>query len=127
MKNLFFMGGPFFMSLLTIMLIAMLAWAVYNFIQAYNHEESMEPSRSLLSHTRSIGLLALITGILGQLIGLMMAFSAIEQAGDISPKLVYAGLKVSMITPMYGLIIYLISVLVWFAMDAFLLRRGKVE
>lgn len=46
-----------------------------------------------------------------------MAFSTIEKVVDISPFLIFGGLKVSMITTLYGIIIYLISILVWFILD----------
>jgi biopolymer transport protein ExbB/TolQ len=59
----------------------------------------------------------MITGILGQLIGLMTAFSAIEKASDISPAIVAGGLKVSMITTLYGIFIYMLSILIWFLLD----------
>ena len=72
-----------------------------------------------------MGLFTMITGILGQLIGLMMAFSAIERAGDISPGMVYGGLKVSMYTTLYGIFIYLLSILFWFILD--LWHHKKLE
>jgi len=59
----------------------------------------------------------MITGIMGQLIGLLMAFGAIERAGDISPAMVFGGLKISMYTTLYGILIYLLSILIWFLLD----------
>ena len=61
---------------------------------------------------RSLGLLAAITGILGQLIGLFSAFEHIQQAGSVSPALLAGGLKVSMITTIYGVIIYLLAIVI---------------
>ena len=58
---------------------------------------------------REIGLLALSVGILGQIIGLYSAFQAIEQAGGVSQEMMAGGLKVSSITTAYGLIIYILS------------------
>ena len=62
---------------------------------------------------KSIGLLALVVGILGQLIGLFSAFQAIEEAGSVSSGIVAGGLKISSITTMYGLTIYAISLVLW--------------
>jgi biopolymer transport protein ExbB/TolQ len=67
----------------------------------------------------------MITGILGQLIGLYMAFVAIEQAADISPAIVAGGLKVSMITTLYGVFIYLFSILLWFLLSLWYDRLQK--
>lgn len=115
MRDLFYMGGTLFMSILTILLIIMVAWIVYHFIVGYNSRQlSRETVLRRLGYGKSVGLFALVTGIFGQSIGLYTAFSAIEHAGDISPALVYAGLKVSMITTLYGMSIYLISILLWF-------------
>jgi hypothetical protein len=115
MKNLFYMGGPLFMSCLTILLIVMVIWIVYHFVAFYMVKKvDNEKTLRYLAYGKSIGLFSLVFGILGNLIGLYMAFSAIEQAGDIAPVLVYGGLKVSIITTLYGIFIYLLSLLLWF-------------
>jgi hypothetical protein len=114
MKNLFYMGGPLFMSILTILFVVMCAWIVYHFVLSFNpSKQSKDKSLLLLEYGKSIGLFALITGIFGQLIGLYSAFSAIEQAGSVSPAMVYSGLKVSMVTTFYGIFIYLTSLILW--------------
>jgi hypothetical protein len=114
MKNLFFMGGTLFMSILTMLLVLMIAWFIYHLVVVfYSKGLSFEIVLRRMAYGKSIGLFAMITGIFGQLIGLYEAFTAIEKAGDISPALVYAGIKVSMITTLYGITIYLISLLIW--------------
>ncbi|HYX09930.1 MAG TPA: MotA/TolQ/ExbB proton channel family protein [Bacteroidales bacterium] len=124
MKEIFFMGGPLFMSILTLLFIGMVAWAIYQALPVLRNEELIFGKIKMrLKHIRSIGLFAMITGILGQLIGLYEAFSAIERAGDISPGLVYSGLKVSMITTLYGIFIYLISLILWFVLDYLLSKK----
>lgn len=118
MKDLFYMGGPLFMGILTVIFILMLAWAIYQFIPVILRKDvHVQKILHRLVHIKSIGLFALVTGILGQLIGLYMAFSAIERAADISPAIIYGGLKVSMITTFYGILIYLLSLLLWFILD----------
>lgn len=115
MKDLFYMGGPLFMSILTILLVIMVFWILYHFITHYfKKDKDKITTLRKLKYGRSIGLLALVTGILGQLIGFYMAFSTIEKVGDISPAIVFGGIKVSMVTTIYGIIIYLISVILWF-------------
>lgn len=47
-------------------------------------------------------------GFLGTVIGMVEAFDAIEQAGDISPSLVAGGIKVALLTTVFGLIVALI-------------------
>ena len=93
MFELFFMGGPLFMSLLTLCLASLLvcAWKFPEWV-------------------KEVGILALALGILGQVIGLYSAFEGIEQAGGVSQEMLAGGLKVSSITTAYGLIIYILSI-----------------
>jgi len=94
MIDLFYEGGTLFMSILTILLIALLVsfWKFPEWI-------------------KEIGLLALSFGILGQIIGLYGAFKGIEQMGQVSQEMMAGGLKVSSITTIYGLMIYILSIL----------------
>lgn len=52
--------------------------------------------------------IAPMLGFMGTVIGLIQAFDAIEVAGDISPNLVAAGMKVALITTVGGLIVAII-------------------
>ena len=47
-------------------------------------------------------------GFLGTVVGMVMAFDQIQQAGDISPTVVAGGMKVALITTIFGLIVALI-------------------
>ncbi len=47
-------------------------------------------------------------GFLGTVIGMIAAFDAIEVAGDISPSLVAGGIKIALITTVFGLIVAMI-------------------
>jgi len=48
--------------------------------------------------------LAPMLGFMGTVIGMIQAFDAIEAAGDISPSLVAGGIKVTLLTTVFGLI-----------------------
>lgn len=52
--------------------------------------------------------LAPMLGFMGTVIGMIAAFDAIEAAGDISPSLVAGGIKVALITTVFGLIVAMI-------------------
>lgn len=101
MIELFQMGGMLFMSILTIELAAVIFVAIKCFL---------DKTRSV-NQIKSFGLLAAVTGIFGQLIGLFSAFEAIQEMGGVSPAMLAGGLKVSMITTMYGIVIYLIAII----------------
>ena len=47
-------------------------------------------------------------GFLGTVIGMVMAFEQIQMAGDISPTIVASGMKVALITTIFGIIAALI-------------------
>lgn len=107
MFRLFIEGGALFMSVLTILLVAIFfaAWKA--------------PRR-----VKEIGAFALVFGFFSFLLGLRQMFSAFQQVADahgggvsglfdlISPNVFFGGLKVSMIPVIYGVIIYLISLAV---------------
>ena len=119
MKDLFIKGGPTFMGILTILLVITTAWIIYHFIIAYNSKQAnQEKFLRKIEYGKSMGLFALTTGILGQMVGLRAMFDAIEDAIekgiDINPALILGGIKVTMICIIYGILIYLLSLVLWF-------------
>ena len=52
--------------------------------------------------------MAPMLGFLGTVVGMIQAFDAIEEAGDISPSLVAGGIKVALLTTAFGLIVAII-------------------
>ncbi len=52
--------------------------------------------------------MAPMMGFMGTVIGMIGAFDAIEAAGDISPSLVAGGIKVALLTTVFGLIVAMI-------------------
>lgn len=116
------------MGILTILFFIILAIAIYNLIIILRGDfKDINETRKKLKYLKSIGLFAFISGILGQLIGLFSALSAIEQAMDISPAILAGGLKISMIPPIYGILILLISYIFWIILDYIASRRNNVE
>ena len=47
-------------------------------------------------------------GFLGTVIGMVMAFDQIQAAGDISPTIVASGMRVALITTIFGIIVALV-------------------
>ena len=47
-------------------------------------------------------------GFLGTVIGMVMSFDEIQQKGDISPTIVAGGMKVALITTIYGIVVALV-------------------
>lgn len=124
MKDLFFMGGALFMGVLSILLIVMVSWIAYHFIGVLlSKKTTQDEALRKVEYGKSIGLFAMVIGILGQLLGLFNAFSVLEQAGNISPNVIYGGIKVSMIPTLYGIIIYLLSILLWFVTSVLIEKK----
>ena len=117
MTTLFYEGGLLFMSLLSICLLSVIILTLWYGRQVLKKEITGD-LRHRLTYIRSAGLLALVLGILGQLIGLYEAFSQIQKVGGVSQEMLAGGLRVSMITTLYGMIIFVISYLIWWVLDA---------
>ncbi|WP_421870571.1 MotA/TolQ/ExbB proton channel family protein [Marinoscillum sp.] len=116
MIELYKMGGPLHMGILTIILTAGLIVAVFALIKILNGSDRSH-IQGLLGFVKSIGLFVLVAGLLFQMLGLYSAFQAIEEAGSASPALLAGGLKVSSITTIYGMISFVILYVAYFGMS----------
>ena len=92
--ELFVSGGYVFMSIITLMLIGLFfaAWKAPAWI-------------------KEIGLFALAFGFLGTILGVMQAADFIQANGDIAPNIIWGGVKVALIPTAYGIIVYLVSLI----------------
>ena len=73
----------------------------YGTVQAANLEKGCSWITLMIAMAPSLG-------FLGTVIGMVMAFDRIQQVGDISPTTVAAGMKVALITTIFGIIVALI-------------------
>jgi biopolymer transport protein ExbB/TolQ len=68
----------------------------------------------LLESIKKVGGLAAAWGTFSTLVGLFMAFDALETSTDVIPfQVIMGGLKVALISMIYGLIIYCLSLLAY--------------
>ncbi len=95
-------GGPFFMYPLLFILILVIILIAKASIQ----KESKEKTIALL---KSISLFALVWGFLGHIIGMIGAFDAIESMDSITTSTMAAGIKISLLVPTFGAIVFLIG------------------
>ena len=98
--NLLNDGGPNF----TYPTLLMLIICIVLIVKAFMKGDADGKTKKLIGH---ISLFALVWGFLGQLIGLIGAFDAIEAAGDISPSILAAGLKIALLSPTFGMVVFL--------------------
>jgi len=73
----------------------------YGSVQASNLEKGCSWITLFIAMAPSLG-------FLGTVIGMVMAFDQIQMAGDISPTIVASGMKVALITTIFGIIVALI-------------------
>ncbi len=124
MKHLFYSGGPLIMGAITVILIVMIAWAIYHFLPVLtNKETDLAKALSRLKYIKTIGTFGMVSGILGQLIGLYQVFGVLEAVGDLSQSIISGGLKVSLIPSIYGLLIFLLSLLFWMVFDYYVVKK----
>ena len=100
--NLLNEGGAFFMYPLLFILILVIILIAKAFVK----KDSKEKTISLL---KSITLFALVWGFLGHIIGMIGAFDSIESSNEITSATFAAGLKISLLTPVFGSVVFLVG------------------
>jgi len=117
--ELHIMGGIQFMSVLFIILLSVIVLSVIGFMQAYARPiPNLTRMTNIVLTIRFLGGFAAVWGILGQGIGIYEACIAIQEVQDVSPALLAGGFRVSMITALYGLIIFLVSRIFWYVLKS---------
>lgn len=111
------MGGILFMSVLSTCFTIIIAATILNIIRIANGNYQAGKQFLTIQDIKAIGIFAIIWGIFGQSIGLFSALQAIEAAADVSPAMIFGGLKVSFITTLYGTFIFLMAWLITMLMN----------
>ncbi|KYG85739.1 hypothetical protein AWW67_00425 [Roseivirga seohaensis] len=117
MLELFFLGSKLFMGIQTIIAVIMIVLSVFS-AKAVLANQVNKNSQRKINLIKEVGLFAFIIGILASALDLTSAFQAIEAAGDIHPAVLAGGLKLTFIPTIYGLMIYALSLLIYFVLRA---------
>lgn len=104
--NLFYEGGPLFMSLILICLLLSIFLLIKGFLSL---KTDITKSERMLKLAIDSSLLGLVLGFLGSVIGLITAFDSIEAMGNPDPSIFAGGLKVSLLTATFGLFSFVIA------------------
>lgn len=105
MKSLigkFIDGGPIFTVVIFICLLIIVAF----FIIAFIKKEKSEKAILLMKH---ISWFAVAWGFLGRTFGLISAFDAVEASGELTPRLLAGGLKMALVDPLFGILVFIIA------------------
>lgn len=101
--QLFFEGGALFMSLILIFLLVVAFHTIATFIQPNQNRNAA------LRKIQISGTIALALGVGGTLIGLISALEFISQAGSVAPSIMAGGLRVSLLSSVFGLLTFALS------------------
>jgi len=104
--NRFMEGGALFMSFVLICLIISFYFTVKSI---FNIKSNIEISRKMLKHIKDSGSLWLALGVMGSFIGLITAFDVLEATGEANPSVIAGGLKVALLSTLFGLFTYSVS------------------
>ena len=117
-----FMGGISFMLPIYVMWIIVLFFTIKFIVNYYSENRNLKKLAKQNSLILFIGSFAFLFGLLGQILGLYQALVCIQTAGDISPALIAGGLSVSLIAPIYGFILFIISGIIWYIFRSLIKR-----
>ena len=99
-------GGPLMMSLILICLILSLIFLIRGFISV---KANQNLSKRMLQLASDASLLGMVLGFFGSILGLTSAFDSVQAMGNAEPSMFAGGLKVSLITSLFGLLTFIIG------------------
>jgi len=122
MLHLFMLGGPFMWILLlitlTVVTLSLRDAIALSTGKGLDRMKSRNGSAAILFW----GCIAAVIGFLASLIAMYLSLSIIRQAGLVSPNLAAEGLRVALITTIFGLLILAFSAISWFTLRWWLHR-----
>ena len=104
--NRFLEGGALFMSLI---LFCLLISIYFTAKAVLNVKNNIEVSRKMLKHINDTAVLALALGVMSAFIGLISAFDVLEASGGAEPAIIAGGLKIALLSPLFGLFTFCVS------------------
>jgi biopolymer transport protein ExbB/TolQ len=109
MYDIYVAGGTMFMHPLSLIFIINLGLIIFVVITRLQQKNV---NKNILEAIRQLGGLALAWGVFSTVVGLFFAFDALEGMKETLPlNVIMGGLKVALITIIYGLIIFMISLI----------------
>lgn len=110
----FFAGGVM-MYPIAISAVAALAYAGWSAWRLWRGDASVDARvEAGVDGILFWGGFALLLGILGTVIGIAQAAQAIEMVGEVHTSLVWGGIKVALVTTIWGAVILAASAFLWF-------------
>ncbi len=104
--NRFLEGGALFMSLILICLLLSIYFMTRGFLSVKTNPEL---SKKMLALINDSGTLGLALGVFSAFLGLITGFDAIEASGNAEPAILAGGIKVALLSPLFGLFTFIVS------------------
>lgn len=114
MVTYFIEGGKWLMGILSILFLIILSLSVMAGMLAIKSSSGNSGKiENFIGYIRSIALFSLVFGVFSQILGLVDIFDYLaRENSEIAPAILTEGIKISCYTTIYGIIIYLVSILI---------------
>lgn len=101
---------------LSVLIVVVLG--TYSTVRLFREGATADPmTRTWLDAILFWGGFALVTGVLGTLVGIVVAAQSIEAAGTVSGSLVWGGVKVALYSSVFGILVLAGASLLWFGLQ----------
>ena len=107
--NRFLEGGALFMSLILICLLLSIYFMIKGFYKINTNPELSKKMRSLVNDSGTLGI---SLGFLSAFLALIGAFDVLEATGEANPAIIAGGLKIALLSPIFGIFTFVISKIV---------------
>ena len=95
-------GGPIFTYTIFILLLVIVALFIKGILVKGSSNKTIEL-------IKSFAWFAVAWGFLGRTFGLIKAFDMVAAQGELTPRLLADGLKMALVDPLFGIIVFLIA------------------
>jgi len=112
-QDMGFIRYPLAFSLVSVLFLAV--WSSARLFRA--HAGADLETKTWLDAILFWGGFAMIAGVLGTLVGVIVAAQSIEAAGEISTTLVWGGIKIALLSSALGFLILALAALLWFVLQ----------
>ena len=95
-------GGPIFTYTILVAFIIIILLFVRAILLKGNNYKAIEI-------IKQISWFAVAWGFLGRVFGLIMIFDKVQAAGDIAPHMMAEGLKMALVSPLFGILVFALA------------------
>jgi hypothetical protein len=113
-------GGPY-MKVISVMAVLMICITVWKAWEVFGKKQA---NFKLLDLILMAGSLAAAVGIFSQIVGIVQALEAIRAAADVSPQIVMGGAIVSFYAPIWGFLVFIFSLMLYFILKEIIKARS---